>query len=365
MSAESVDMMVVNLVDASLAGICVESLLYGICVVLFSASTYLHALRHSRGAKPGQRTSRYLKPATGPMWTPIFIGTIVAFLAVTGQWISSVLRLFQAFRLYDDGNSPLEFYADRSQPSNIVKMTFILVALLVCDVMLIYRLWVVWNFNRLVMSVPSLTIVGMTASAIGIIYNISRSVHGPVTDIFTSAAGQWIIGDIVFTFSTTMYCTAMITYRIWSINRLVEGSGGGLNSVMALIAESAALYAVWTLFFLITFLSQSSLEVFCLDTIGHVSTIATLLINVRVGLGWAQTAFDPTALTTVTGLVAQEQHELSTATTVRMDIDVTRVVDYPNEFDGDESVHDDFSPKATGGHISHLPFHVRDGSETE
>ncbi|KAF9007722.1 hypothetical protein BDZ89DRAFT_1079303 [Hymenopellis radicata] len=320
MSSEIVDMMAVNLVDASLAGICVECLLYGICVVLFSASTYLHALRHSRGLKPGQRTSRYLKPATGPMWTPIFIGTIVAFLAVTGQWISSVLRLFQAFRLYDDGNSPLEFYADRSQPSNIVKMTFILVALLVCDVML----------------------------------------HGPVTDIFTSAAGQWIIGDIVFTFRSAVF--TRITYRIWSINRLVEGSRGGLNSVMALIAESAALYAVWTLFFLITFLAQSSLEVFCLDTTGHVSTIATLLINVRVGLCWAQTAFDPTTLTTVTGLVAQEQHELSTATTVRMDIDVTRVVDYPNEFDGDESVHDDSSPKATRGHISRLPFHVRDGS---
>lgn len=50
-----------------------------------------------------------------------------------------------------------------------------------------------------------------------------------------------------------------------------------------------------------------------------------------------------------------------------MDIDVTRVVSYPNEFDGEESVRDDSSPKiVTGGHTSHLPFHVRDGSnETE
>ncbi len=139
--------MAVNLVDASLAGICVESLLYGICVVLFSASTSLHVFRHSRRLKPGQRTSRYLKPATGPTWTPIFIGTILAFLAVTGQWITTVLRVFQAFRLYNNGNTPLELYADRSQPSNIAKMAFILVALLVCDVMLVRSMKVIQRLS--------------------------------------------------------------------------------------------------------------------------------------------------------------------------------------------------------------------------
>lgn len=53
--------------------------------------------------------------------------------------------------------------------------------------------------------------------------------------------------------------------------------------------------------------SHSTVQFFTVDTIGQISAIATLLINVRVGLGWAHkaTAID-TSVSTITVNFRQE-----------------------------------------------------------
>lgn len=77
--------------------------------------------------------------------------------------------------------------------------------------------------------------------------------------------------------------------------------------------------------YLIVYTRHSTLQFFTVDTIGHVCAATALLINVRVGLGWAQTSVDPTTLVSQLAAATQEEHEL------QVDVDHVHVMGYPNE----------------------------------
>ncbi|KAF9460910.1 hypothetical protein BDZ94DRAFT_1311111 [Collybia nuda] len=279
----------VSIVDVSLATVCIESLLYGMVCVLFAASTYLHIARQrSRSNSRGSRTAVKSRVPRRAILHPIFLGTIFIYMCVTAHWIISVYRLFQAFKLFNGGKTPAALYGNLSQATNVAKTAFVLAAVLTGDAMLIYRLYIVWNFDKTVVALPMFTFLGLTACAVGLTYQFSR--FQPGMDVFNSDAGRWIISDIVFTLwdSTNVYCTVMIAFRIWRVNVASRKFGGGsLTSVSAMIVESAAIYAAWSVFFLAVYESHSTVQFFTVDTIGQISAIATLLINVRVGLGWA------------------------------------------------------------------------------
>jgi hypothetical protein len=48
----------------------------------------------------------------------------------------------------------------------------------------------------------------------------------------------------------------------------------------------------WTAFFVATYQSQSNLQFIAIDCLSVISGIAFMLINVRVGLGWAQNSIN-------------------------------------------------------------------------
>ncbi|KXN89209.1 hypothetical protein AN958_05912 [Leucoagaricus sp. SymC.cos] len=60
-----------------------------------------------------------------------------------------------------------------------------------------------------------------------------------------------------------------------------------LNKTIGIIVESAALNTVWMLTYLMLYLFQHEFSILLLHAYPSVSGIATTLVNVRVGLGWA------------------------------------------------------------------------------
>ncbi|KAJ7791661.1 hypothetical protein B0H14DRAFT_3160761 [Mycena olivaceomarginata] len=133
----------------------------------------------------------------------------------------------------------------------------------------IYRLWIVWNKSTPVVILPLLALLGMIAGGIGVTHQL--------------------------TIITNIYSTGLIAYRIHKINTLASSTGltrvnGGedLKSVMAILVESSALLSTWIVFEMITYATKSPLEGFVLVTLGTVSGISFMLINVRVALGWGQ-----------------------------------------------------------------------------
>ncbi|KAJ7229430.1 hypothetical protein B0H12DRAFT_1193005 [Mycena haematopus] len=273
----------VPLVAVNLGTVSMEAFLYGVYWLLFVTSMYLLAARYSTTNQPkvGGETSR--------MRSPIFFGPICLFILITAHWILTVDRSFLAFVYFENGSLPIAFYGDLSHITEVVKTGFVSAALVIGDALIVYsRLWIIWSRNIYVCIFPMCTMVGLTICGGGITYQLSQ--YTPGEDIFETAAGRWITSDTVFTLCTNVYCTALITWRIWRNSRVVSHYGSqNLNSLLGILVESAALYTTWTLFFLISYQTKSNLQFIALDCWASVTGISCMLIHVRIGLGWSQT----------------------------------------------------------------------------
>ncbi|PBL02837.1 hypothetical protein ARMGADRAFT_1006162 [Armillaria gallica] len=273
--------MQVPLVSVNLATVAVESFLYGIFFVLDLTSITLLFVRRSRGTR---------NTVASIIQRPMFIGAVGLFITITAHWICTIIRLFDAFVTFEGGKQPLEFYANLSHITEVVKTGFLMASLVIGDSMIIYRLWVVWGFNYYVIIFPLLTLAGLTVCGIGITYQFTQ--YFPGLDVFASEAGRWITSDCVFTLLTNIYSSTMIAWYIWNTHRKSATAIGGasLLSVLAMFIESAAIYTSWTIFFTASYQSKSNLQFTAVDNWAEVAGIAFSLINVRVGLGWAQKA---------------------------------------------------------------------------
>ncbi|TFY69100.1 hypothetical protein EVJ58_g603 [Rhodofomes roseus] len=258
----------------------IESVFYGIFLVLASASIYFHI---SRACAARQNHRRGNAATLGP----IFVGSILVATTVTGHWITTIIRLFDAFVTYNGGNTPLEYYASVWFSTETAQNTFLISTLILCDCMLVYRLWVVWSYNYVVAALPACTELGLCVAGPVAIYQ-QTLVRG---SIFAETLTHWVNACYAFTFATNIYSTFGIAYRVWSARQRTNPFGGhSLTDVLVTMVESAALYASYTILFLGTYEAKSNLQFFTIATVCPIAGIAFMLINVRVGLGWAQRA---------------------------------------------------------------------------
>ncbi|KZT66456.1 hypothetical protein DAEQUDRAFT_695621 [Daedalea quercina L-15889] len=273
-------MVQISLVSAYLATAALESLFFGIFLVLAVASIYFHMARRVASDK-----SRKIQLST--LFGPIFAGSLLITITIVGHWILTVIRLFDAFVHYEGGSVPEEFYSAIWFPSEAVKNAFLIATLIVCDVMLIYRLWTVWNHSYLIIVVPTLTVAGLCISGPGTIYEQAHLQPG--NTVFVTALSRWITSAYACTF---VYVPASMTCRGLTIfvGRIFTARVGSLKNILVTMVESAALYTTYTIFFFASYQSKSNLQYICIDTLCPIAGIAFMLINVRVGLGWAQRA---------------------------------------------------------------------------
>ncbi|KAJ7496288.1 hypothetical protein B0H11DRAFT_2000448, partial [Mycena galericulata] len=273
-------MLTIPRVSTALATVVIETFFYGIFIVLLIISMYLLFTVQSKGLR--RERSVWL--------SPILCGGCALFVALTGHWILTIDRLFLAFVIVSNPGAipdPDKFYGDFSQPTQVVQSGFLLASLAIVDGLFVHRLYAVWvqhRYVRCVMIFPFFTLLGLLVSAVGVMYDFSQFKEGD--DVHLLANG-WIAADCAFTFCTNIYCTALIAWRLWSVQSVLKSSGGRtLMSVLAIIIESAALSATWAIFFIITYISYSNLR-FLIDVTPAIVGTTNMLIYVRVGLGWA------------------------------------------------------------------------------
>ncbi|PBK71956.1 hypothetical protein ARMSODRAFT_933693 [Armillaria solidipes] len=292
----------IPLVSANLATVAVEGLLYGVFLVLDLTSITLLFTREASFSSGATRTSSFVV-----MRRPMFIGAVILLVSVTGHWICTVVRLFDAIVNFEGGQQALKYYADLSQTTEVVKTGFLTGSVVTGDAMIIYRLWVVWGFNYRVIMFPLGTLVGLTVCGVGITYQFAK--YTPGQDVFATVAGRWITSDCVFTLLTNVYSSSMIAWYIYRTHKTSSAVGGSsIMSVLAIFIESAAIYTqvehsclsvcrlitlsgrTWNIFFMITYLTKTNIQFNTVDFWPEAAGLAFSLINVRIGLGWAQKA---------------------------------------------------------------------------
>ncbi|KAI0357205.1 hypothetical protein OH77DRAFT_141975 [Trametes cingulata] len=324
-------------IGVNLALTCVESAFYGIFFVLAVTSLAVLVVRHSNSSS----SPNGLPSSSERIWrSPLFVATVLLLMTVSAHWMISVRRLFEAFLYNDDGLQAASYYTTVEAPTQVAATAFVVASVIVGDIILTYRIWVVWDRRLSLIVFPALCTLGYVAMGISVIQLFAS--YAPKESIFVNAAQRRIITTAALTLTTNIYGTVSIAYRIWSSNRALKHEhalpGMRLTEALVIFIESAALYTAWTFFFLASYSANSILEAFAFHCIPAATGISFMLIIVRVGLGfhWSPAAGDSGLVHSVaraSGRKPPVRQDAEGAYPLRMiSLNVTRTVERETDF---------------------------------
>ncbi|KAJ7123513.1 hypothetical protein C8R44DRAFT_538714, partial [Mycena epipterygia] len=195
----------------------------------------------------------------------------------------------------DDRNIPggpnafiVKFY---SIPANMMSFTAYTIMSWMADGLVLWRFTLIWSYDYRLSIFPGLMFMGSIASSIALIISVTRS-----GDTFWSARSLHF-GIVYWSLSLSLniILTGSIVTRIRIVRHRVRKLLGSEHSaqylsVTAMLIESAALYAIWSLVFLICYARNTPLQNILLPPLGQIEGIAPVLILFRVAQGraWSQ-----------------------------------------------------------------------------
>ncbi|KAJ7742740.1 hypothetical protein DFH07DRAFT_39849 [Mycena maculata] len=277
---------------AALSEALFETLLYGAYGVLFAIVIYLFRRRHGIMEK---------RPVRG-----VLLGLIVQFITITVHWINGIYEVYFSFVHLGGGETIVAFYSDLSAPHAVLQITLFVICSLVADMLVIYRLYVIFSHRRNPVIFPLLLLVGQAISGGGVISVFATSNHA---NAFYSLANGWVTTSLVSSIVISVYSSAMISWKIWWARRALGGLSvhfiGGIRPMffLAVLVESAALQTAASIALLagfqIGFIAQQLVVQHLAPAIFGISTV---LIHARIGLGWA---YEPSGQSTSVDISAR------------------------------------------------------------
>ncbi|KAI0632006.1 hypothetical protein C8Q77DRAFT_893101 [Trametes polyzona] len=143
--------------------------------------------------------------------------------------------------------------------------------------------YLVWGGARLI-AIPSVLLLGSTASGIGILYSFAKTV--PDAEIFADKLQKWIVSFFSLTLATNIICTGLVALRIWWINRaIMKFTSRSYRPILFLVLESGAVYSVTLMALLILYKTGSWFQYVLLDAISPIVGLVFSMVIIRIGLG--------------------------------------------------------------------------------
>ncbi|KAF8194018.1 hypothetical protein K438DRAFT_1828397 [Mycena galopus ATCC 62051] len=265
----------VTLLTANLVVVVLESFLYGIYAIMAACALYFMVSRHHERLGGTSWFSR------SNLLSPVALGALALFITVSIHWLLNVSRVFVAFHHWDDGPGPRTFYSNFSHITEVLKYGFLVTSFMIGDSLLIHRLWVVSGFRPGIIVVPVITLMGLLTFGVGLTYQLST--YSSDDSMFQAAYRRWTTGVCICCLCTAAYTTGYIWYKLWSISRALESFGvTGLSAIVRIFTESAALFATFSLFHLVSYQCGSNIQFIILDCMPVVVGISNLLVQIRL-----------------------------------------------------------------------------------
>ncbi|KAJ8494383.1 hypothetical protein ONZ45_g13262 [Pleurotus djamor] len=234
--------------EARLVGLFLECIAYGIFLVTFPLC--MRALLWNQGEIRRLRTVNW----------PMFTASILLAVFVTFDVIITLIWLIKAFVFTASGGAQYVF-TDISNWINVIRTVNFFVPVLIGDLVLIYRGWVVYSHSYRAVLFPAFIWVCATAVGSYIIHAEGNlHVHGPLQ---VDSLTPFYTSFLVITVAQNFITTAMIVLRIRQVDRSSTGCITGvrrktkLQRVMRIVIESGLLYTATAIISLGTYLSGS------------------------------------------------------------------------------------------------------------
>jgi len=167
---------------------------------------------------------------------------------------------------------------------SIMKTSIYLAETAVSDMFLLYRCYIVWNSNSLVMALPVLLYIADIAMGIGAVFTLSRV---GTSTFFNNEQQRFTNSFFSCPLAVNAVCTGLIAFQIWRTQHQTRDAkmGSNLSHVAVIVVESGAIYLTVLACGVGTFVAKSFLFNIALDITSPVIGIVFSLIIVRIGRG--------------------------------------------------------------------------------
>ncbi|KAF5323230.1 hypothetical protein D9619_013528 [Psilocybe cf. subviscida] len=162
------------------------------------------------------------------------------------------------------------------------------------DAFLLYRLYTIYRANYVVIVVPS--VIYLATIAVGVVQLTSFS----TSPFFSGSPFKWNRVYLTLTVSFNLLVTILILVRLRMASKAARKTTGHNSSnvygtISAMIIESAAIYATFTITFLVVYWVGSPVSVGIGNAAGKVTSLTQLLIILRVAnrTAWSHNTMKP------------------------------------------------------------------------
>ncbi|KAH7911155.1 hypothetical protein BJ138DRAFT_27171 [Hygrophoropsis aurantiaca] len=258
----------------SITGLFVEAILYGIFACLFAIAVYALFKQRTVNLKLNK---------------PMLTGCLAMFIVSTAHVSANFGRVFNAFQT---SPNPSKELALTNAPWYIAKTAIFTVQILLGDMLMLYRLHLVWNGDLRVVVPGSLCVLGSIAAVIGTLILLC-SASSPTAAFHLQ---RWVLSYFSLTLSYNLCSAVSIACRVLLTHRRMQKSGAvvDVRSIIpaaAMIIESASVYSAIWLVFLPLYLSGNYMLYIFLEALVPIVGITFSLIIVRVNFGLSRGTF--------------------------------------------------------------------------
>ncbi|KZT00768.1 uncharacterized protein LAESUDRAFT_764302 [Laetiporus sulphureus 93-53] len=267
--------------EAELVAIFTESITYGIHISTFTTCMWT-LLRRPKGLE------RHVN-------VTLLLFSITLFILGTLDIAFNFYRNLTAFIFYTGPGGASHVFEELSNWVNAARSAFNVFAFVVADAIQVYRLWIVYSRNWRVAFPPLFLWLAGMSCGISVVY------YGATLNLLTDLSGATILDNfldafLVLSVSVNVITTGLTLYRILMIHRSTSryfpnNSGSTVRATVTwtqlfrILIESALLYTVISIIFLIVNLTGNN-AVYCVSDMSlQIAGIQFDLIIVRVGMG--------------------------------------------------------------------------------
>ncbi|KAI0630792.1 hypothetical protein C8Q77DRAFT_1075369 [Trametes polyzona] len=223
--------------EAYLIGGWLESFTWGVYTTIFAMTMYTIYQKRKEGVN---------------RFTTVTL--ILLYVLATGHMSLALVRLIQGFVLYRDIIDPVFFFANISLRVNMAKDYLYITNLFLGDLIIVWRLYVVYGKNLYIAAFPALMCLGE-------LVNFPDVLAAAVIAVGYASISQWLaptqnfvvmdqLGTTMFSLSlaANIILTMVIVARIWYVTRrtqrvLGQVGGGHYKRILLLLIESGAFVA--------------------------------------------------------------------------------------------------------------------------
>ncbi|KAI6044611.1 hypothetical protein EDC04DRAFT_323531 [Pisolithus marmoratus] len=219
----------------------------------------------------------------GASWLLAYV--VVTFILATIGFAANVKYTEMIWiDLRDAPGGPVALIQDElSYWINVMALTCYYVMEWLMQALLLYRCVVVWNGNKFV----AIFITSLILTMVGLSIVILAGASGTV---FYNINAQ--LAYLCIEVGMTVMYTLLVSWRLLKFRWGMEGLVGGehlriYNAAVTMVVESAAMYSVLGIAFIISYALHSNISNLVFLSISHVQAIAQLIIIIRVVQGRA------------------------------------------------------------------------------